>query len=90
MFFKETFQFLSEKYGKDNIIVRIRTHGRTASTCIQSVTPLAMTRQERLALAIKVLFARISDFSQRFSKHMKEVFGRDISVYDDSERKKGV
>lgn len=91
MFFKETFQFLSERYGKDNIVYAYVHMDETTPHMHTGVTPCFYDEdKKRLACNYKKFFSRkeYQTFHKDFSKHMKEVFGRDIGVYDDSERKK--
>lgn len=91
MFFKETFQFLSERYGKDNIVYAYVHMDETTPHMHTGVTPCFYDKdKKRLACNYKKFFSRkeYQTFHKDFSKHMKEVFGYDIGVYDDSERKK--
>lgn len=91
MFFKETFQFLSERYGKDNIVYAYVHMDETTPHMHTGVTPCFYDEdKKRLACNYKKFFSRkeYQTFHKDFSKHMKEVFGYDIGVYDDSERKK--
>lgn len=91
MFFKETFQFLSERYGKDNIVYAYVHMDETTPHMHTGVTPCFYDKdKKRLACNYKKFFSRkeYQTFHKDFSKHMKEVFGYDIGVYDDTERKK--
>ena len=91
MFFKETFQFLSDRYGKDNIVYAYVHMDETTPHMHTGVTPCFYDEdKKRLACNYKKFFSRkeYQTFHKDFSKHMKEVFGYDIGVYDDSERKK--
>lgn len=91
MFFKETFQFLSERYGKDNIVYAYVHMDETTPHMHTGVTPCFYDEdKKRLACNYKKFFSRkeYQTFHKDFSKHMKEVFGYDIGVYDDTERKK--
>lgn len=91
MFFKETFEFLSKRYGKDNIVYAYVHMDETTPHMHTGVTPCFYDEdKKRLACNYKKFFSRkeYQTFHKDYSKHMKEVFGRDIGVYDDSERKK--
>lgn len=91
MFFKETFEFLSKRYGKDNIVYAYVHMDETTPHMHTGVTPCFYDKdKKRLACNYKKFFSRkeYQTFHKDYSKHMKEVFGRDIGVYDDSERKK--
>lgn len=91
MFFKETFEFLSKRYGKDNIVYAYVHMDETTPHMHAGVTPCFYDEdKKRLACNYKKFFSRkeYQTFHKDYSKHMKEVFGRDIGVYDDSERKK--
>ena len=91
LFFKETFEFLSKRYGKDNIVYAYVHMDETTPHMHTGVTPCFYDEdKKKLACNYKKFFSRkeYQTFHKDFSKHMKEVFGRDIGVYDDSERKK--
>lgn len=91
MFFKETFEFLSKRYGKDNIVYAYVHMDETTPHMHTGVTPCFYDEdKKRLACNYKKFFSRkeYQTFHKDYSKHMKEVFGYDIGVYDDSERKK--
>lgn len=91
MFFKETFEFLSKRYGKDNIVYAYVHMDETTAHMHTGVTPCFYDEdKKKLACNYKKFFSRkeYQIFHKDFSKHMKEVFGYDIGVYDDSERKK--
>ena len=91
LFFKETFEFLSKRYGKDNIVYAYVHMDETTPHMHTGVTPCFYDEdKKRLACNYKKFFSRkeYQTFHKDYSKHMKEVFGRDIGVYDDSERKK--
>lgn len=91
MFFKETFEFLSKRYGKDNIVYAYVHMDETTPHMHTGVTPCFYDEdKKRLACNYKKFFSRkeYQIFHKDYSKHMKEVFGYDIGVYDDSERKK--
>ncbi len=73
MFFKETFQFLSERYGKDNIVYAYVHMDQTTPHMHTECNP-CFYGEDRLACSYKVLFIRISElFTKDFLKHMKEV-----------------
>lgn len=91
LFFKETFEFLSNRYGEDNIVYAYVHMDETTPHMHTGVTPCFYDDdKKKLACNYKKFFSRkeYQTFHKDFSKHMKEVFGRDIGVYDDSERKK--
>lgn len=91
LFFKETFEFLSKRYGKDNIVYAYVHMDETTPHMHTGVTPCFYDEAKgKLACNYKKFFSRkeYRTFHKDFSKHMKEVFGYDIGVYDDSERKK--
>lgn len=91
LFFKETFEFLSKRYGKDNIVYAYVHMDETTPHMHTGVTPCFYDEAKgKLACNYKKFFSRkeYRTFHKDFSAHMKEVFGYDIGVYDDTERKK--
>ena len=91
LFFKETFEFLSNRYGEDNIVYAYVHMDETTPHMHTGVTPCFYDDDKgRFACNYKKFFSRkeYQTFHKDFSEYMRGVFGYDIGVYDDSERKK--
>lgn len=87
LFFKESYKFLEDKYGKDNIISSWVHLDETTPHMHFAFVPVVTDRKRGdLKVSANDLITRnhLRSFHPQLENHMKEVFGRDIGVLNEA------
>jgi hypothetical protein len=86
-FFRETYRFLSERYGKDNVVSAYVHMDESTPHIHFAFVPVVMDKKKNiLKVSAKEAIDRqeLKVFHQELSVYMEEVFGRDIGILNEA------
>jgi len=86
-FFKETYKFLSERYGKENVVSAYIHMDETTPHIHFAFVPVVMDKKKNiLKVSAKEAIDKkeLSIFHQDLSSHMENVFGRDVGLINEA------
>ena len=87
LFFKETYNFLNNRYGKENVISAYVHLDEMTPHMHYSFVPVVEDRKKGgLKLSAKEAVTRedLRTFHKDLSKHLEKIFGRDIGILNDA------
>lgn len=91
LFFKSSLEFLKERYGNDNIVYAYVHVDETTPHMHVGVTPCGYDEKRgRKYCSFKQFFPRTEyrSFHKDYKKHLENVFGYDVGVYNDTNNTK--
>lgn len=91
-FFEQTYKFLENRYGKDNVISAYVHMDETTPHMHFAFVPITMDRKKnRLTVSAKNVLSKteLQVFHKNFSKAMENYFGYDIGVHTDITAEQG-
>lgn len=83
LFFRETYKFLNERYGKENVIFAYVHMDETQPHIHYAFVPVTMDKKKNIPkLSAKEVITRkeLKCFHTDLSKYMQNIFGRDIGI----------
>jgi len=86
-FFKETYKFLSERYGKENVVSAYVHMDETTPHIHFAFVPVVMDKKKNiLKVSAKEAIDKkeLSIFHQNLSAYMEKIFGRDVGLINDA------
>ena len=87
LFFAETYKFLNERYGKENVISAYVHLDETTPHIHYAFVPVVMDKKKnipKLSAKERVPVRELKTFHPDLTKYMKTVFGRDIGIQNDA------
>ena len=87
LFFKETYDFLEKKYGKENVVASYVHLDETTPHMHFAFIPVVIDKKRGdLKVSAKELITRkhLQEFHPKLENHMAKVFGRDIGILNEA------
>lgn len=87
LFFAETYKFLNDRYGKENVISAYVHLDETTPHIHYAFVPVVMDKKKnipKLSAKERVPVRELKTFHPDLTKYMKSVFGRDIGIQNDA------
>lgn len=87
LFFNETYKFLNERYGKENVISAYVHMDETTPHIHYSFVPVVIDKKKgipKLSAKERITRKDLNTFHPDLTKHMTAVFGRDIGIQNDA------
>ncbi len=87
LFFEETYNFLNDRYGKENVISAYVHLDETTPHIHYAFVPVVMDKKKnipKLSAKERVPVRELKTFHPDLTKYMKNIFGRDIGIQNDA------
>lgn len=87
LFFAETYKFLNERYGRENVISACVHLDETTPHIHYAFVPVVMDKKKnipKLSAKERVPVRELKTFHPDLTKYMKNIFGRDIGIQNDA------
>jgi hypothetical protein len=87
MFFNETYKFLNDRYGKENVISAYVHMDETTPHIHYAFVPVVIDKKKgipKLSAKERITRKDLNTFHPDLTKHMTKVFGRDIGIQNDA------
>lgn len=87
LFFNETFKFLNNRYGKENVISAYVHMDETTPHIHYAFVPVVIDKKKgipKLSAKERITRKDLNTFHPDLTKHMRAVFGRDIGIQNDA------
>lgn len=87
LFFAETYKFLNDRYGKENVISAYVHLDETTPHIHYAFVPVVMDKKKnipKLSAKERVPVRELKTFHPDLTKYMKNIFGRDIGIQNDA------
>ena len=87
LFFAETYKFLNDRYGKENVISAYVHLDETTPHIHYAFVPVVMDKKKnipKLSAKERVPVRELKTFHPDLTKYMKSVFGKDIGIQNDA------
>nr|DAU17541.1 MAG TPA: Plasmid recombination enzyme [Caudoviricetes sp.] len=87
LFFNETYKFLNERYGKENVISAYVHMDETTPHIHYAFVPVVIDKKKgipKLSAKERITRKDLNTFHPDLTKHMRAVFGRDIGIQNDA------
>ena len=87
LFFNETYKFLNDRYGKENVISAYVHMDETTPHIHFAFVPVVIDKKKgipKLSAKERITRKDLNTFHPDLTKHMRAVFGRDIGIQNDA------
>jgi hypothetical protein len=87
MFFNETYKFLNDRYGKENVISAYVHMDETTPHIHYAFVPIVTDKKKgipKLSAKERITRKDLNTFHPDLTKHMTKIFGRDIGIQNDA------
>ena len=87
LFFNETYKFLNDRYGKENVISAYVHMDETTPHIHYAFVPVVIDKKKgipKLSAKERITRKDLNTFHPDLTKHMRAIFGRDIGIQNDA------